>query len=108
MQRLRTLRASQGKTQQQVADALGIDRTTYAKYETGTNEPSLAVLRQLAAYYGTTTDYMLGLSDAPGSSVPLAGLATTGGKPLASLTPEEAAELTRYAKYLIARREEGK
>lgn len=34
-------------TQQQVADILNINRTTYTKYETGVSEPSHEVLRKL-------------------------------------------------------------
>ena len=33
------LRKNKGFTQQQVASKLGIDRTTYTKYETGVSEP---------------------------------------------------------------------
>lgn len=38
-------------TQQQVADLLNINRTTYTKYETGVSEPSFEILRQLAILY---------------------------------------------------------
>ena len=34
-------------TQQQVADILNINRTTYTKYETGVSEPSHEVLRKI-------------------------------------------------------------
>ena len=38
-----------GLTQQQVADRLNLNRTTYTKYETGASEPSIEILKALAA-----------------------------------------------------------
>lgn len=38
-----------GLTQQQVAEALNINRTTYTKYETGDSEPSVEILRHISA-----------------------------------------------------------
>ena len=40
-------------TQQQVADILNINRTTYTKYETGVSEPSHEVLRKIVSIFGT-------------------------------------------------------
>ena len=37
-----------GLTQQQVADRLNLNRTTYTKYETGASEPSIEILKALA------------------------------------------------------------
>ena len=37
-----------GLTQQQVADKLNINRTTYTKYETGASEPSIEFLKQIS------------------------------------------------------------
>ena len=38
-----------GLTQQQLAEALNINRTTYTKYETGDSEPSVEMLRHISA-----------------------------------------------------------
>lgn len=38
---LKELRISMKKTQKEVADFLGVDRTTYVKYENGNTEPNL-------------------------------------------------------------------
>lgn len=40
-------------TQQQVADILNINRTTYTKYETGVSEPSHDVLKRIVSIFGT-------------------------------------------------------
>lgn len=57
---LKALRTKKGKTQQQLADMLGITRQGYAKYENNLGEPDNATLAKLADYYDVTTDYLLG------------------------------------------------
>ena len=37
-----------GLTQQQVADAINLNRSTYTKYETGVSEPSFEILKKIA------------------------------------------------------------
>ena len=48
---LRQLRLKKGYTQEQVAKALGINRTTYTKYETGVTQPSLEQLKKLSELF---------------------------------------------------------
>lgn len=59
------MRQRKGRTQKDVAVHLGVDRTTYVKYETGASAPNNEMLVQLASYFGVTTDYLLGQSDDP-------------------------------------------
>lgn len=47
-------------TQQQVADILNINRTTYTKYETGVSEPSHEVLRKIVSIYGVDYNTLFG------------------------------------------------
>lgn len=47
-------------TQRQVAEALKLDRSSYAYYETGKCQPSLDTLLKLADLYDVSTDYLLG------------------------------------------------
>lgn len=47
-----------------VANGIGINPTTYRKYENGGLEPSFSTLEKLADFYGVTTDYLLGRPDA--------------------------------------------
>lgn len=56
---LKSLREQHGLSQQEVADKLKIDRTTYVKYESGSSKP-VRKLSELAALFGVTTDYLLG------------------------------------------------
>lgn len=104
MDRLRALRVERGFTQKQVAEMLGIDRTTYAKYEAGANEPGIAMIKRLAEAFGVTTDYLLELTDDPGDEATLASFAVTGGAPLDALSEAEKAELLDFAKFLLSKR----
>lgn len=57
--RLRFLRSCFSLTQEEVAAALFINRSTYAYYETGSTQPSLSMLAKFALFYDVTTDYLL-------------------------------------------------
>ena len=59
-ERLRTLRKQARLTQQQVADALSLHRTTYTKYETGVVAPDREGLLLLSKLFGVTVDYLVG------------------------------------------------
>lgn len=61
--RLKSLRTQHRKTQQDMADMLGISRQGYAKYENNLGEPDNATLAKLADFFEVSTDYLLGRSD---------------------------------------------
>lgn len=54
------LRISSGLTQQEVADKLGISRSTIGMYETGAREPDYATLETIADFFNVDIDYLLG------------------------------------------------
>jgi transcriptional regulator with XRE-family HTH domain len=54
--RLTNLRKARGLTQQTLADTVGIHVTQIRRYEAGTNQPTLDVLRALAIALAVTTD----------------------------------------------------
>ena len=58
---LREARLRKKLTQQQVADRLGIAKSTYCQYETGASEPNVLRLKELAKILGTTGDALLGI-----------------------------------------------
>ena len=64
-ERLKHLRASKNKTQQQIADQLGITRAAYSHLENGRNEPDSSTIIKLANIFEVTTDYLLGNNQAP-------------------------------------------
>lgn len=62
-QRLRDLREDADKTQAEVADLLKLNREVYRRYETGQREIPVWAVIQLAQYYKTSADYILGLTN---------------------------------------------
>ena len=68
--RIGDLRNDNDKTQKDVADYLHMNLEVYRRYEKGIREIPVWAVIQLAEYYKTTTDYILGLTDDP--SVPRA------------------------------------
>ena len=61
--RIRELREEKGVNQTSIAHQLNMSQTGYSKYETGENDIPTHVLIKLAAIYGTSVDYILGLTD---------------------------------------------
>lgn len=62
---LKKVRKEHNLTQQDVANILDIDRTTYTFYETGKTPPSYFTLRKLATAYNCTLDYLTGEENFP-------------------------------------------
>ncbi|MFT8634206.1 helix-turn-helix transcriptional regulator [Novacetimonas hansenii] len=66
--RLSDLRLQKGKaegrriTQQEVADIVGIGRSTLASYEKGHDKPGRETMIALAQYYGVSVDFVAGTS----------------------------------------------
>ena len=56
---LRELRNKKGYTQAQVAKLLGIDRTTFTKYETGKSEPDFDMLKKIGEIFDVDCNTLL-------------------------------------------------
>jgi len=65
LHRLEDLRVDRDKTQKQIADILHCQREVYRRYEKGIYELPIWALMELAKYYETSADYILGLTDDP-------------------------------------------
>lgn len=52
-------------TQEFVADAIGVARSTYTAYENGTKQPPLETVNKIADLFETNVDYLLGRTDDP-------------------------------------------
>lgn len=61
----RRFRKAHGLTQQQVADALKIQKSSYQRYEQGKVVPAATVIIDLSSAFNVSTDYLLGQSDVP-------------------------------------------
>lgn len=64
-ERLKDLRITNRLTQAQLSTEADIERKSIIRYETGFNVPNGRNLVKLAEVLGVTTDYILGLADAP-------------------------------------------
>ena len=61
--RIRSLREDNDLTQKEIATILNMSQTGYSKYETGENDVPTKILIDLAYYYNTSIDYLLGITD---------------------------------------------
>lgn len=48
----------------QLAQSVGISQSAIAKWELGKTEPTASAIIVLAAFFGESTDYLLGVVDA--------------------------------------------
>jgi len=61
--RIRELREDNDLLQKHLAEYLRCSQVAYSRYELGTRDIPTQVLIDLAKFYNTTTDYILGLTD---------------------------------------------
>lgn len=61
--RIRDLREDNDLSQQALADLLHVTQATYSRYESGKQNIPNEMLIALARFYGTSVDYLLGLTD---------------------------------------------
>lgn len=59
---LKKLRNSKNMSQKEFAQAVYITPSAVSQYETGRTMPSRETLERIAAFFGVTTDYLLGSS----------------------------------------------
>ena len=62
---LRALREDRDLSQEDMAEFLNVHQTTYSDYELGQSNIPFETLGKLAAYFATSVDYILGLTDEP-------------------------------------------
>lgn len=58
--KLREIRKSKNMTQQEVAEKLNCDVTTYARYEIGDRNPPLEILIRLSELFDVSLDFLVG------------------------------------------------
>ena len=61
--RIRAMREDSDKTQQQIAEAIGITQRKYSYLETGVQQWTDELLVKLANYYNVSIDYLLMQTD---------------------------------------------
>lgn len=63
--RIKELRISRKLSQQELADALKISKSSINMYERGEREPGLDLLEAIADFFNVDMDYLMGKSDNP-------------------------------------------
>lgn len=98
-EQLKIIRKANKFTQQGLADAIGIERSTYASYETGRNKPDVNLLSKIAKVFGVSSDYILEID----TTVPLnvedisvKYKKKSGNKLVSTLSKEEKSVLAKY------------
>ena len=71
---IRTLRSERNLTQDQLAQKIGVDRSTISTYESENRLPSLFSLIELSRVFGVTTDYLLGVTKEQTTFLDVSGL----------------------------------
>ena len=64
-ERIINLRIDKGLTQEALSKVLNIKQNSFSQYEIGVLNYPLEVVIQLAVYYHTSVDYLVGLTDNP-------------------------------------------
>lgn len=92
--RLMSLRQEKELSQDALAKSLGTSRSAIGMYEQGRREPDLEAIRRIADFFGVSSDYLLGMTNArkePARSYDN-DLADLGNR----LSPKEFALLTAF------------
>ena len=77
--RIVKLREANGETQQELADAIGITRQTLSRYEIAIRTVDVNILGALSQHFEVSTDYLLGITEAPTTDPDIKKLIATSG-----------------------------
>lgn len=69
----KSIRLKQGLTQQQMADKLGISRSTIGMYENGEREPNFETLELIADLFNVDMNYLMGWGNVPNINISYKG-----------------------------------
>lgn len=98
-EQLKIIRRANKFTQQGLADAIGIERSTYASYETGRNKPDVILLSKIAKVFDVSSDYILEIDTTVPLNVediPVKYKKKSGNKLVSTLSKEEKSVLAKY------------
>lgn len=75
---LKDLRNQKKISQQQLANNIGVSRSTVAMWENGNSQPDNEMLLKLSAYFSVSVDYLLGNTANNALRIPVLGTITAG------------------------------
>ncbi len=62
-QRIKTLRTARGLSQVELGKKLGVSKQSVSNWENDNIQPSIDMLIRIAQFFGTSTDYLLGIEN---------------------------------------------
>ena len=98
-EQLKIIRKANKFTQQGLADAIGIERSTYASYETGRNKPDVILLSKIAKVFDVSSDFILEIDTTVPLNVediPVQYKKKSGNQLVSTLSKEEKSVLAKY------------
>lgn len=107
-EQLKQIRKANKFTQQDLADAVGIERSTYASYETGRNKPDVILLKRIANVFGVSSDFILEIDTT--QKLNLSDLSVAykkkGSQLMSTLSKDEKAVIAKYRLLTDEKKEE--
>ena len=99
---LKLLRNEKNMSQQELADALGISKSSINMYERGERQPNFEVLETIADFFNVDIDYLLGRTNKTTKIInPNTIAAHFDGD---EYTPEELDEVKAFAEFVKSKR----
>ena len=99
---LKLLRNEKNMSQQELADALGISKSSIDMYERGERQPNFEVLEAIADFFNVDIDYLLGRTNKTTKIInPNTIAAHFDGD---EYTPEELDEIKAFAEFVKSKR----
>lgn len=93
---LKAARLQKNISQKEVAEAIGVAKSTYSLYESGKREPNVKTIKKIADFLGVSGDSLLGTD----TEVNTLAAHHEGEE----FTPEELAEIEEFKKYVLSKR----
>ena len=62
---LRLARERKGISQKDIAENIGVAKSTYSLYESGNREPNVQTIKRIADFLNVSADELLGIDDEP-------------------------------------------
>lgn len=93
---LKAARERKGKSQKEVAEGIGVAKSTYSLYESGNREPNVQTIKKISDFLSISADELLGIEERPATIA----AHFDGDK----YTDEELAEINQFAEFVKNKR----
>ena len=93
---LKIARERKGLSQKDIAEGIGVAKSTYSLYESGNREPNVQTIKKIADLLNVSADELLGIDDEPQTLA-----AHFDGD---EYTPEELDEIRAFAEFVKSKR----